>query len=199
MTRLSQRVAQLHASPIREILAVIEQPGMVSFAGGLPAPETFMMQLLQNPQQEQRLARLASVYLQNCDRFSSLLDLYFSAIADWEQPSGGLFFWVKLKTRIDTSLLLKRAIAEQVAFMPGEYFFPDVTSSGSDTSANAGSNTGANKVPNTVPSTLPSALQNSAQVPDSFLRLNSSHASADHAEKGLAKLAAIIRDFPQGR
>jgi DNA-binding transcriptional MocR family regulator len=37
----SQRTQNLHASPIREILAVIDRPGMVSFAGGLPAPETF--------------------------------------------------------------------------------------------------------------------------------------------------------------
>jgi 2-aminoadipate transaminase len=38
---LSARVADLHASPIREILSVIDRPGMVSFAGGLPAAETF--------------------------------------------------------------------------------------------------------------------------------------------------------------
>ncbi len=34
-------MSDLHASPIREILSVIDTPGMVSFAGGLPAPETF--------------------------------------------------------------------------------------------------------------------------------------------------------------
>jgi 2-aminoadipate transaminase len=39
--RLSRRVSDLHASPIREVLAVIDRPGMISFAGGLPAKETF--------------------------------------------------------------------------------------------------------------------------------------------------------------
>jgi 2-aminoadipate transaminase len=39
--RFSQRVSGLEASPVREILAVLERPGMISFAGGLPAPETF--------------------------------------------------------------------------------------------------------------------------------------------------------------
>jgi 2-aminoadipate transaminase len=39
--QLSGRIADLHSSPIREILSVIDRPGMVSFAGGLPAPETF--------------------------------------------------------------------------------------------------------------------------------------------------------------
>ncbi len=38
---LSRRTADLHPSPIREILAVIDRPGMVSFAGGLPAPDSF--------------------------------------------------------------------------------------------------------------------------------------------------------------
>ena len=39
--RFSRRVSDLVASPIREILAVIDRPGMVSFAGGLPAPQSF--------------------------------------------------------------------------------------------------------------------------------------------------------------
>jgi 2-aminoadipate transaminase len=38
---LSRRVRDLAPSPIREILSVIERPGMISFAGGLPAPESF--------------------------------------------------------------------------------------------------------------------------------------------------------------
>lgn len=36
----SERIASLRPSPIREILAVTERPGMISFAGGLPATET---------------------------------------------------------------------------------------------------------------------------------------------------------------
>jgi len=39
--RLSQRANDLVASPIREVLAVVDRPGMISFAGGLPAPESF--------------------------------------------------------------------------------------------------------------------------------------------------------------
>lgn len=41
MPALSIRTADLHASPIREILAVIDRPGMVSFAGGLPSSDSF--------------------------------------------------------------------------------------------------------------------------------------------------------------
>lgn len=39
--QLSSRAQDLHASPIREILSVIDRPGMISFTGGLPAVDTF--------------------------------------------------------------------------------------------------------------------------------------------------------------
>lgn len=39
--QFSHRVRNLQPSPIREILSVIDRPGMISFAGGLPATETF--------------------------------------------------------------------------------------------------------------------------------------------------------------
>jgi len=41
MARLSKRTGDLHASPVREMLSVAQRPGMISFAGGLPSPETF--------------------------------------------------------------------------------------------------------------------------------------------------------------
>lgn len=41
MTQFAQRISRLSPSPIREILQVIDQPGMISFAGGLPASDSF--------------------------------------------------------------------------------------------------------------------------------------------------------------
>ena len=37
----AKRMSNLKASEIREILKVTESPEMISFAGGLPAPELF--------------------------------------------------------------------------------------------------------------------------------------------------------------
>src|SRR5512143_4373575 len=42
----SSRVAGLQSSAIRELLRVINRPGVISFAGGLPAPELFPTELL---------------------------------------------------------------------------------------------------------------------------------------------------------
>lgn len=41
MVQLSSRIADLHASPVREMLSVAQRPGMISFAGGLPAADSF--------------------------------------------------------------------------------------------------------------------------------------------------------------
>jgi len=38
---LAKRAAKMNPSVIREILKVTEQPGIISFAGGLPSPKTF--------------------------------------------------------------------------------------------------------------------------------------------------------------
>ena len=38
---LSQRTSGMQRNPIREILRALAQPGMISLAGGIPAPETF--------------------------------------------------------------------------------------------------------------------------------------------------------------
>ncbi len=43
---LSQRAIKLTSSAIREILKVTERPEVISFAGGLPSPETFPVQHL---------------------------------------------------------------------------------------------------------------------------------------------------------
>ena len=40
-------------------------------------------------------------------------------------PQGGLFFWLTLKQPLDTRTLLNAALAADVAFMPGEPFFPE--------------------------------------------------------------------------
>ena len=43
---LSQRCAAYTPSPIRELLKLTEQPGMISLAGGLPAADSFPVQAL---------------------------------------------------------------------------------------------------------------------------------------------------------
>jgi len=45
-TLLAPRTASLNCSAIREILKVVSRPGMVSLAGGIPAPESFPLSIM---------------------------------------------------------------------------------------------------------------------------------------------------------
>lgn len=45
-TQFAERTLRMSASAIREILKVVQQPGMVSLAGGIPAPESFPMDIM---------------------------------------------------------------------------------------------------------------------------------------------------------
>ena len=38
-------------------------------------------------------------------------------------PEGGLFTWLELPGQIDTTSMLKEAVAQKVAYMPGREFF----------------------------------------------------------------------------
>ena len=44
MAKFADRMDNIKASDIRQLLKIIGQPGIISFAGGLPAPELFPVQ-----------------------------------------------------------------------------------------------------------------------------------------------------------
>lgn len=67
---------------------------------------------------------IKNVYRTRRDLMISLMDEYFPKEAKYIKPQGGLFAWVELPKHIDTRELLKKAIAERVAYVPGSSFFP---------------------------------------------------------------------------
>lgn len=120
-----------------------------------------VLQQLNHAGREERLDKLVQHYRVKRDDFESALCKYFSGLAHWEKPAGGLFFWLKLNKKIDTRKLLAKAIEENIAFMPGEPFFPfPVDCSGQ-------------------------------------IRLNFSHASKKQAELGIGKLADLVQNFKE--
>jgi 2-aminoadipate transaminase len=53
------------------------------------------------------------------------MERHFPAGVRWTRPKGGLFLWVILPDGTDCMQLLKAAVAEKVAFIPGSAFYPD--------------------------------------------------------------------------
>ncbi|MDO7897616.1 aminotransferase-like domain-containing protein [Pseudomonas citrulli] len=83
------------------------------------------MQWIGTEQYRHHLSELRDFYRERRDRFEAALRTHFSDIAEWNVPQGGLFFWLTLKQPLDTRTLLATALAADVAFMPGEPFFPE--------------------------------------------------------------------------
>lgn len=73
----------------------------------------------------EHLQELRRFYRQRRDGFELALQKHFGDLAEWNSPQGGLFFWLTLKQPMDTRTLLKAALEQNVAFMPGEPFFAD--------------------------------------------------------------------------
>src|SRR3989338_6567956 len=73
----------------------------------------------------EHMAELRAFYRVRRDAMQAALLEHFAELADWNIPQGGLFFWLTLKQPLDTRTLLKQALAQNVAFMPGEPFFTD--------------------------------------------------------------------------
>lgn len=72
-----------------------------------------------------QLERVRSFYRERRNVLISSLEQHFSAAASWTSADGGLFTFMTLDRDIDTRDWVERAIAAQVAYVPGTPFFVD--------------------------------------------------------------------------
>jgi 2-aminoadipate transaminase len=74
---------------------------------------------------DRHVRRIREVYGRRRDVMLSALERAFPDAAlgvRWTRPKGGLFLWVMLPKSIDTAELLRQAVEERVAFVPGVAF-----------------------------------------------------------------------------
>jgi 2-aminoadipate transaminase len=69
------------------------------------------------------LATLRQTYGRRRDAMLRALERHLPAGCRWTRPDGGLFLWVDMPPAIDTTVLLAEAMAQKVAFVPGEPFW----------------------------------------------------------------------------
>jgi 2-aminoadipate transaminase len=84
-----------------------------------------VLELLRNGVLERQLPRLRAEYGRRRDAMLGALAAHFPTEARWTRPDGGLFLFVTLPPHIDAGTLLKRALAQGVAFVPGDDFHLD--------------------------------------------------------------------------
>lgn len=74
---------------------------------------------------EGNLVRLTELYRQRRNSMVAALEAMMPEGVSFTRPQGGLFLWVTLPERIKAIDLLKRCLEQNVAFVPGDSFFPN--------------------------------------------------------------------------
>lgn len=70
------------------------------------------------------IRRVASAYRERRHAMIRALEREMPEGARFSRPQGGLFLWVELPEAVDTRALLADALQHEVAFVPGDSFFP---------------------------------------------------------------------------
>lgn len=74
---------------------------------------------------DHHVRRVREVYRARRDAMLAALARHVPPCVRWTHPQGGLFLWATLPERFDTAELLKDALKEKVAFVPGTSFHPN--------------------------------------------------------------------------
>lgn len=74
---------------------------------------------------DQHIRLIRKVYLERRNIMLASLDRSFPPGTDWTHPQGGLFLWATIPEPLKSVDVLKNAIAEKVAFVPGYSFYPN--------------------------------------------------------------------------
>jgi len=78
---------------------------------------------LRNNFLDEHIPKIRTLYGSQCRVMLDALKAHFPASVTWNEPEGGMFIWVKLPSHVDSTALLEKAIARNVAFVPGAPFF----------------------------------------------------------------------------
>jgi 2-aminoadipate transaminase len=77
----------------------------------------------QNADWRAYVMRLTSMYKERRDAMLDALAEFMPKEVYWTHPEGGLFVWATLPSYLDATAMLPRAIARNVAYVPGEGFY----------------------------------------------------------------------------
>jgi len=73
---------------------------------------------------QDHLTEQRAVYRERKHAMQDALQEHFAGRARWTDPEGGFFLWVTFGDEVDTEALFEPALAEGVAFIPGNAFSP---------------------------------------------------------------------------
>lgn len=72
-----------------------------------------------------QLPKIVALYGPKQAAMLQALEDYFPEGYSWSRPEGGMFIWVEGPEGVDAEVLYKKAVENNVAFVPGKFFFTE--------------------------------------------------------------------------
>lgn len=94
----------------------------ITSGGTNPITQNVLAEYLASGAYDRHLRSLRRTYERQVEAMAAAVSRHFPAATRLTQPQGGFVLWVELPEEIDTAALHGRAVAEGVAFVPGELF-----------------------------------------------------------------------------
>ena len=107
---------------------IINKLNLIAQAAVLQTPTITMMAVskyLDMFDINEHVEKIKATYKHRCELMIKTMQETFPAEAKFTDPDGGLFTWVELPEYINTRELAVKALAKNVAFVPGDGFFPN--------------------------------------------------------------------------
>lgn len=83
-----------------------------------------MAYYLEHKDLDAHIEKIVALYKGRRDLMMKVIREAFPPEVRFQEPRGGLFIWLELPEGMDARELLRRAMAEKVAFIPGSSFYP---------------------------------------------------------------------------
>ncbi len=74
---------------------------------------------------DEHLAKIRELYAKRLKVMIEAMEHYFPPEVKFTRPKGGMFLWVELPEKVNTTELLPKAVEKNVAYIPGSAFYPD--------------------------------------------------------------------------
>jgi 2-aminoadipate transaminase len=80
-------------------------------------------ELLRRGDVARQIPKMIDIYRKKRDLMLATMETSFPEEAEWNDPKGGLFLWVKMPEHVNTTDTLMEAVNRGVAYIPGDNFF----------------------------------------------------------------------------
>ena len=74
---------------------------------------------------DDHIDKIREVYHRRRDAAVDSIERFFPDNIKYTKPEGGLFLWVELDGKVNTTKLLEKCLEQDVAFVPGDSFYPN--------------------------------------------------------------------------